>query len=126
MAQRCVEGDFGGIANRASQEPEAAELGIDRQMIQYFMDRYGPIAASTRGAERAQPEHEKSEAKIAGEKLRVVVVEKGGGRSARTLVHELQRQEESKTKKRSRESAAVATLARTQAELEQAAAETPS
>jgi hypothetical protein len=91
LAQRCVEGDFGGIANRASQEPNAVELGVDRQMIQYYMDKFDPVAASTRGAERAQLEHEKSEAEIAGAKVRVVVVERGGGRSARTLVNELQR-----------------------------------
>jgi len=105
LAQRCVAGEFEGVAYRAAQLPEAVELDLNHQLIQYHMDKVDPVAAAARVAERARFENDKSEAEMRGAEVHVVAVERGGGRSARTLLKELQHRAESKSKKRSREGA---------------------
>ena len=77
FAERCVAGEFGGVANRAAQAPEALDWGISRSNILYFMNQIDPAAASARVAERLQAKHETTQAKEQG--LRVVVVGGRGG-----------------------------------------------
>ena len=121
LAERCVAGEFGGVPYRAAQTSEAVEYGISARNIQYYMDQIDPTAASARVAERLQAEHEATQAKEKG--LRVIVVGGRGGGSVRALEKKLDEQAQRESKKRTRDSQVVVTLARTQAELEQAAAE---
>ena len=120
LAERCVAGEFGGVANRAAQAPEALDWGITRSNIQYYMNQIDPEAASARVAERLQAEHETTQAEEQG--LRVVVVGGRGAGSVRALEKKLDEQAQRESKKRTRDSEVVVTLAQTQAELEQAAA----
>ena len=57
LAERCVAGEFGGIAYRAAQEP---------------------AAAASRVAENNRVDHERAKAPDCGGDLRVLFVEKGG------------------------------------------------
>jgi len=54
IADRCLAGNFGGIAYRAAKEPECVEFGISYQLIQYHMDQKHPLAAADRAADRAR------------------------------------------------------------------------
>ena len=44
LAERFVAGEFGGIAYRASQEPEAISKGVISSHIQYYMNQFDPAA----------------------------------------------------------------------------------
>ena len=118
---RCVAGEFGGVSYRAAQTPEAVEYGISASMIHYHMDQIDPAAANARVAERLRVEHETAQAEEQG--FRVVVVAGRGGGSARALEKKLDEQAKRESKKWTLDSEVVVTLAQTQAELEQAAAE---
>ena len=121
LAERCVAGEFGGVPYRAAQAPEAVEYGISARMIYHHMDQVDPTTAVDRVADRLRVEHEKTQAEEQG--FHVVVVKGRGGGSVRALEKKLEQQEQRESKKRTRESEVVVTLARTQAELEQGAAE---
>ena len=51
LAERCLNGEFGGSAWVTSQQPECIALGVSRQSIQYQMDRIDPVEACIRGAD---------------------------------------------------------------------------
>ncbi len=120
LAERCLAGEFGGIPYRAAQSPEAVELGISHCMIHHYMNQIDPTTAFDRVADRLRVEHETTQAEEQG--FRVVVVGGRGGGSVRALEKKLDEQAKRESKKRTRDSEVVVTLAQTQAELEQAAA----
>jgi hypothetical protein len=115
LALRCVAGEFEGISYRAAQAPEALASGVDRAMIQYYMDKVDPAAAASRVAERLRVEHEATQAEEQG--CRVIVVGGREGGSVRALEKKLDEQAKRESKKRARDSEVVVTLAQTQAEL---------
>ena len=79
IADRCLAGNFGGIAYRAAKEPECVEFGISYQNIQYHMDQKGPLAAVDRAADRARVAAEAVAATSApGVTPVFVFVERGG------------------------------------------------
>ncbi len=121
LAERCVAGEFEGVAYRAVFAPEAVELGINHMHIQYYIDKIDPADAHIRVADRLRLQHETAQAEEQG--LRVVVVAGRGGGSVRALEKKLDEQAQRESKKRTRDSEVVVTLAQTQAELEQATAE---
>jgi chromosome segregation ATPase len=85
------------------------------------MNQIDPATAFDRVADRLRVEHEVTQAEE--QRFRVIVVGGRGGGSVRALEKKLVEQTQRESKKRTRDSEVVVTLAKTQAELEQAAAE---
>ena len=78
MADRVLDGEFGGSAWHASQSQTTAGMGITHGAINYQMKKIDPAAHAARTHERARVAAETAAAEEKGHVVELVFVERGG------------------------------------------------
>jgi hypothetical protein len=83
MALCYISGEFGGMANRAGQEPECLRLGVTAMAIQYHIDRMEPAAAAARATGRKRAATEAAAAEATCVPVKMIFVDRAGSAQRR-------------------------------------------